>query len=287
MRHFSQIRLWRLTTALCLATLAGMAAAAAHAAEVTFDRTLAVSGKVDLSISNGSGSIHIQRGSANAVHIFARVRPGWGQSDDRARQIAANPPIQQTGNIVRIGFQHDAPRNISIDYEIQAPEGALLAVSTGSGNIIDDNVGTSAKFSTGSGSIHATGIKGDFKIETGSGSIFAEQVGTGDVKAETGSGSIELHHIRGALKAETGSGSIKVDGTPTSAWKLETGSGSVEVWTNNASFNLDAESGSGAVHSDREILSQDTEKRHHLVGKVGGGGPSLRIETGSGSIRVH
>lgn len=280
-------RVFPYATALGLAVLLG-AATAAHATDATFERTLTVSGKVDLTVTTGSGTIHLKRGPAGSIHVFGRVRPGWGASDERVRQIAGHPPVQQTGNIVRIGFQHENLRNISIDYEVEAPESAILDAATGSGQILDDGVGQNARLSTGSGSIHATGLPGNFFLETGSGNIFASQDGTGDVKAETGSGSIELHHIRGMLKAETGSGGIKVDGAPIAAWKLETGSGSVEVWTNNASFNLDAESGSGGVHCDREVATQgSSEGRHHLTGRVGGGGPVLKIETGSGSIRVH
>jgi len=35
------------------------------------------------------------------------------------------------------------------------------------------------------------------------------------------------------------------------------------------------------------MLTQGSNDRHHVTGKVGGGGPTVRIETGSGSIRVH
>jgi hypothetical protein len=280
-------RTFKLAAALGFAVLLG-SAVTAHAADSTFERTLTVKGKVDLSVSTGSGTIHLKRGPVGSVHIMGRIRPGWGASDERVRQLAANPPIQQTGNILRIGLQHENLRNISIDYDIEAPEDSALDASTGSGEILDDGVGQYAKLSTGSGSIHANGLKGGFSLETGSGGIFANQEGTGDVKVETGSGSIELHHIRGALKAETGSGSIKVDGSPISSWKLETGSGSIEVWTNNAPFDLNAESGSGGVHCDRPMTSQNSnEGHHHVTGKVGSGGPLVRLETGSGSIRVH
>jgi hypothetical protein len=27
--------------------------------------------------------------------------------------------------------------------------------------------------------------------------------------------------------------------------------------------------------------------RHHVTGKIAGGGPTIRIETGSGNIRIH
>ena len=203
------------------------------------------------------------------------------------KEIAAHPPIEQTGNIVRIGGHHENLHNISIDYEIEAPADAYLEAGSGSGNITDDGVGENAKLSTGSGGIHATGLHGGFSVGTGSGNIYAEQIGEGDVKAETGSGSIELRNLHGGLRAGTGSGNIKVGGMPASPWHLETGSGNVEFWAGNAALTLDAETGSGSIHTDKEMLTQGASGRHHITGKINGGGPTVRIETGSGDIRVH
>ena len=82
-------------------------------------------------------------------------------------------------------------------------------------------------------------------------------------------------------------GQIKAGGTPSAQWRLQTGSGSVEIWTGAAAFTLDAETGSGSIHCDREIATQGTMEHHHLAGKIGGGGPTVRIETGSGRIHIH
>src|SRR5208337_4565190 len=207
--------------------------------------------------------------------------------DDQVREIAAHPPIEQTGNIVRIGDRHQSLHNISIDYEIQAPENVLLDAGSGSGNITVDGVGENVRLTTGSGNIHSTGLHGGFTVDTGSGNIYAEQVGVGDVKAQTGSGSIELRNLHGGLRAETGSGSIKAGGTPSAQWRLQAGSGSIELWTGSAAFTLDAATGGGSIHCDREIASQGTMDHHHVAGKIGGGGPTVHIETGSGSIHIH
>lgn len=279
MRHFLAIT--------ALLALACLSAARARATEATFERDLAVSGKPDLIISDGSGSIHLSVGPAGRVHVFARVKSAWGGSDEQVRQIAAHPPVEQTGNIVRIGERRQGFTNISIDYEIQAPPGAFLDATSGSGNVTDESVGTNTKLNTGSGSIRATGLQGSFSLHTGSGNIYAEQVGTGDVKAETGSGSIEVKNVNGGLRAETGSGGIKVAGVPAGTWRIQTGSGGVELWTGAAGLTLDAETGSGSIHSDREIATEGSIQRHHIVGKIGGGGAAVHIETGSGNIRIH
>jgi hypothetical protein len=273
---------------LLVATAALMLAAIpALASEATFERNLTVNGRVELSVATGSGNIHLTRGSSNRVHIYGRVKSGWGGNEQRVREIAANPPIEQTGNIVRIGARHENLRNISIDYEIEAPADSFLDAASGSGNVDDDGIGANAKLSTGSGNIHATGLQGSFSVSTGSGNIYAEQSSQGDVKAETGSGNIELRNLRGGLRAGTGSGDIKAGGAPTSPWHLGTGSGNVEFWAGNAPLTLDASTGSGSIHSDREMIAQGSSDKHHLTGKLNGGGPTVRIETGSGDIRIH
>jgi hypothetical protein len=274
-------KLWIAAAALALAALPALAA------EATFERTLSVSGRVELSVSTGSGNIHITRGSGNQVHIWGKVKSGWGANEQRVREIAAHPPVEQTGNIIRIGSHHENMHNISIDYEIQAPENSFLDAGSGSGDITVDGVGENAKISTGSGNIHANGLHGGFKVDTGSGNIYVDQTGQGDVKAQTGSGDVELRNVHGGLHAGTGSGNIKVGGAPSSDWKLETGSGNIDYTAGGAAFTLEASTGSGSIHTDMEMLTQGSSNHHHVSGKVNGGGPTVRMETGSGDIRVH
>jgi DUF4097 and DUF4098 domain-containing protein YvlB len=272
--------------ALASAILA-FAAIPALATEATFERSLTVNGRVELSVSTGSGHIHIIHGSGDRIHISGRVKSNWGGSDEEVKQIAANPPIEQTGNIVRIGPRQETYHNITIDYDIEAPANSFLQAHSGSGEIEDDGVGENAKLGTGSGSIHATGLQGGFIVNSGSGNVFAEQVSPGDVKAQTGSGSIELKGLHGSLRANTGSGNVKIAGTPTSDWKVGTGSGSVDLWADNSGFTLDASTGSGTVHSDPEMVVQGSFDKHHITAKVHGGGPTVRIQTGSGDIKIH
>ncbi|MDR3726137.1 MAG: DUF4097 family beta strand repeat-containing protein [Terracidiphilus sp.] len=272
---------WIAAAALAVATVPALAS------EATFERNMTVNGRVELSVSTGAGNIRLTHGAGNRVHVFGRVRSNWGGSEQRVKEIAANPPVEQTGNIIRIGARHENLHNISIEYEIEAPADAFLEANSGSGNITDDGIGENAKLSTGSGNIHATGLHGGFSVNTGSGDIYAEQTGQGDVKAQTGSGNVELKNMHGGLRAGTGSGDIKAGGTPSSPWHLETGSGSVELWAGNAGITLDASTGSGSIHTDHEMMTQGSSDHHHLTGKLNGGGPTVRIQTGSGSIRVH
>jgi DUF4097 and DUF4098 domain-containing protein YvlB len=65
-----------------------------------------------------------------------------------------------------------------------------------------------------------------------------------------------------------------------------TGSGSVTLTTGGAHFSLDASTGSGGVHSDPPITTHGSLEKHHVMGDINGGGPTVRVETGSGDIRI-
>jgi hypothetical protein len=273
------------------AAVLALAPMAALAADGTFDKTLHVGGQVILSVSTGAGYIHVSPGAGNEVHIVGHVRAsGWNfgaSADDRVHQIVANPPIEQMGNIVTIGHHTDWIHNVSIDYDIAVPHGTQLEAHSGSGDLRLQDLGGPLKADTGSGTIQANGATGIVELGTGSGDIRADLKSADDVKAHTGSGTIHLQGVDGSLTARTGSGDIEIGGHPTSGWRIETGSGSVTLSVGGAHFSLDASTGSGSVHSDPPITTHGALERHHVQGDINGGGPTVRISTGSGDIQIH
>jgi len=243
----------------------------------SFDRTLNVSGSVDLNVTTGSGTINIRQGSANRVEIHGRIHVGtdWFGSSrnaaDTLRQIEANPPIEQNGSTIRIGHLDQDIRNVSISYEIVVP------------------ANSSIRSHTGSGSQTVTGIEGPVDAGTGSGSINLTDV-RGRVNADTGSGSITATGLRGEFRAQTGSGSIRVDGEQTGRWEMHTGSGGIDIrLPRSASFDLNAHTGSGGVTVDFPMTVQGRidGRRRDVSGRVGSGGYALDLRTGSGHIRIE
>lgn len=316
---------------LGVALLPNLVGIPAYAAEGSFERTLTVTGPVELDVSTGSGHIEVRSGDATTVRIHGSIRAssGWHLSEDEAkrkvRYLESNPPIEQHGNIIRIGRVEDSEltRNVSIGYDLVAPAQTRLhsrtgsgsqsvvgihgpvQASTGSGNLKLEDIGDevraetgsgnvqlrsvkgSAHTSTGSGSINASAIAGSFVASTGSGDVRLEQTGSGDGKVETGSGSVELHGVRGALRVRAGSGGITAEGEPAGDWSLHTGAGSITVRVpSQAVFDLDAHTNSGTISSQHPITVQGTIGRGELRGKVGQGGFRLELRTGSGNIHI-
>lgn len=324
MRIFGKSAKWTLV----LAALMASSTVAFAYSNCSFERTLKVTGAVNLQVETGSGSIYIRPGNATEVHVCGHVKANnswFGASPEAVQRIINNPPIQQSGNDVRIGHIDDPElrRGISVGYEVVTPANTQLHsstgsggqdvsglagpadVSTGSGNVTVSDINSAVRAHsgsggitiedvkgsvfarTGSGSIRATGIAGGFDGETGSGHLILEQTSQGSVRAHTGSGGLELRNVHGSLQAQTGSGSIKAEGDPSGEWVVHTGSGSVDLRVpQDASFELDAHTGSGSINLNHPVAVQGSIGRKEVHGKVGGGGVPVRVETGSGSISI-
>ncbi len=297
-------------TAIFLALL--LAPALLHArAEGHFDRTLTVSGTVSLDVTTGSGDITIKAGGSNQVVVHGTIRSSndWFSSAESViHTVESNPPIQQNGNSIRIGYDlpEDVRRHVSISYEITVPadttvqahsgSGSLavegvrgeVQAQTGSGEIRVRDVGGRSHVQTGSGSIRAENVAAPFYAHTGSGDIEAELTGSGDVDVQTGSGGAHVRGIKGGLRAHSGSGDLSADGSVGGPWNLHTGSGSIRLAVGTGSgFNLDVHTSSGSIHSDLPITVQGSLGRHELKGTVRGGGPDVEVSTGSGDVDIR
>jgi DUF4097 and DUF4098 domain-containing protein YvlB len=326
-----QLRLTTFALAIAAALLLALPSQAHAAAEGSFSRSLKVSaGDVDLSVKTGSGNITIRTGSGDSVEIHARIqaRGGWSglSGEEKVQRIEANPPIEQSGNSIRIGRieDHDLRQNVSIDYEISTPARTHLSTETGSGDQHVDGIQAGLRaqtgsgnltlanlsgevrgesgsgdidisnsngrvyVSTGSGNIRTSRIAGAFIGTSGSGDIHLDETAAGEVKLETGSGNVVAKGVNGPLSASTGSGDVDVSGDQRGEWALTAGSGNVRVHFNGEpSFDLDAETSSGSIDANFPITMQGNFRKNRLQGKVRNGGNLVRVRTGSGDIEFR
>jgi hypothetical protein len=291
---------------------ASSAALAWNSPQGTFDRTLSVSGPVDLEVLTHSGDVRIRAGSSGSVQIHGKIYVGdrWfgGRREDDVHAIEQNPPIRQDGNNIHVEYVNY--RNISIDYEITVPTETTVRTKSGSGDQTVEGTHGNADVETGSGDVRLSNLQGEIRVQTGSGDLRARQVsgsvrgntGSGDVEIEesgpgdidfhTGSGNISARGVQGSFHGETGSGEITAEGQQSGTWDARTGSGNVRLrLPSNAAFDADISTSSGSIDvgAPMEMTVQgrvgDAHKSIH--GKVRGGGPLLRVRTGSGDIHIE
>jgi hypothetical protein len=301
----------RFVSAIALVVLFASTMALASTPQGGFEKTLSVSGPVDLEVLTRSGDVTVRAGSSGSVFIRGKIYVGdhWlmGSRDADVHEIEQHPPIRQEGNSIHIDYVN--MHNISVNYEISVPADTVIRSRTGSGDQIIEGTHGNADVQTGSGDVKLANLTGEIHLQTGSGNIRARQIsgpvhggtGSGDVEIEeasagdidlhTGSGNITAHGIQGGFRGETGSGDVTAEGTQTGSWEIHTGSGNVHVrLPSNAAFDADISTSSGRIDTSTpvEIVIQGRpqELQKTMRGKVRGGGPLLRVRTGSGDIHI-
>lgn len=260
---------------LALALLGAIGVAPAQAAvDGHFERTLTVSGAVDLDVTTGAGNITIHSGDASKVEIHATIHASdnWRSNDSdtesRVHYIEQHPPIEQNGNTITIGHveDRDLMRNISISYDIVTPAQTRLHSATGSGNQTVQGLAGPAESSAGSGDVHPNEIGADVTAHTGSGEITISGV-KGGLRATSGSGEIRADQISGAITASTGSGDVRLAQSGSGDVEVSTGSGTVEA--NGVNGAVQIGTGSGNISAE---------------GTPAG---NWRLHTGSGDLTVE
>ena len=303
---------WSPFLAIGLAVLLASTFAAASTPQGHFEKTLQVSGPVNLEVETGSGDIVVHSGASGSVSIRAKIYVGdhwlFGNRQTDVSDIEQHPPLRQDGNSIHI--DKVTTRNISIDYEITVPVDTTIRSHSGSGNQTLEGTRGNADVETGSGDVKLSQITGEIHLQTGSGNVRAlevagpvrggagsgdievQEIGSGDIALRTGSGNVSVRGIQGAFRGEAGSGDITAEGRQGGAWEIRTGSGNVRVrLAANAAFDADISTSSGTLDVGAPITmtvqGRVQESRKSIVGKARGGGPLLTVRTGSGDIHIE
>ncbi len=292
--------------ALLISTLAF-----AKSPEGSFQKSFTVNGPVNLEVFTHSGDITVRPGPAGTVSVSGKIYTGngwiFGARTAAISEVEKNPPVQQNGNTIHIKYAEQ--KNISVNYEITVPadtkvhthsnsgdqtiEGIRqsVAIESDSGDMRLRDISGEVHLRTGSGDVDGRQIAGSIHAETGSGDIRLDESGSGEIRVRTGSGDIGVQGANGSLYADSGNGDITIAGNIAGPWSIHTGSGDVRVsLPSQAAFDLDASTSSGDLNVGHAVATavQGTDRDEHVfVGKVGDGGPSLVVRTGSGDVQIH
>jgi hypothetical protein len=135
---------------------------------------------------------------------------------------------------------------------------------------------------------------GKVSLNSDNGAITLKNV-DGQISVETSNGSINLNNVSGVELAKAGNGSIDAvlnQAATARPMTFETGNGSIKL-TIDDEFNatLDASTARGRIDVDDDIEGIKTERRVPFgataSGNLGSGGPTLKVTTTNGSIKIN
>lgn len=275
--------------------------------EVT--KSFAVTGRPNVRVETNDGSVRVTSGDAKQVEfrveyqgyeLGKNLRVDARQDGDKVELIA-----RVTGRWgINLGWSH----NRRLHIEVRMPQQGDLQVETGDGSVETSGLSGMLNVHTGDGSVKANSLEGTIDLHTNDGSITVDTL-KGNIRLRTGDGSIEARELDGKVEADSGDGHVRLAGRfealnvktgdgsvdtrvfsgskMAADWTLRTGDGSVDI-SLPADFqaNIDATTGDGHISLGLPVTVEGTFSKSEVRGKMNGGGPTLTIHTGDGSIRL-
>jgi hypothetical protein len=243
-------------------------AAASLASAADWIKRFSVSGAPELRVDSNDASVHIYAGASSAIEVRV-VAEGWKIGSDEVRVTD-----HQVGN--RVELEVRIPKgdwgvgSRSVRVEVRAPREMSAAIHTADG------------------SITLEGLKGDARLATGDGNVTVEAL-DGSLDAKSGDGRIEVRGRFDQLNIWTSDGSVEAAIQPGSklatGWRIQSGDGSVRLrLPPDLAADLDVHTGDGHISSQLPVAAFGSPSDSSLRGKLNGGGLTLTIRTGDGSI---
>ena len=250
-----------------LLTLAGLVAAGSAAAQSTdFEWQGALDRGQAIEIRGVNGDIRAMASDDERVHVEAdrqgrrddpmSVRIEVVEHDDGVTICAVypTPPNARSENECRPGGgQNNVRQNdVKVHFVVRVPTGVRFSGHTVNGDLDADGI---------EADVSASSVNGDVDVRT--------------------AGFAEASTVNGSITCRLGSSALDHDA------EFETVNGSITLEMPeglNADFR--ASTVNGSIDSDFPILVTGKVSRRSLRGRIGDGGPELRLSTVNGSIRI-
>ena len=278
----------------------------ASAADVTKNYNIA--GRANVHIDTNDGSVRITTSDSKTVQFRVEYE---GYELDKNLHIESKQDGDRVELTARVtghwgwSWGHNTRR---LHIEVQMPKDGDVDAHTGDGSVNASAINGNVSVNTGDGSIKASSLTGTIVLHTNDGSINADTL-KGNMRIHTGDGSIEARDLDGKLDADTGDGHMRIGGRfdalnirtgdgsvdtrvlpgskMSTSWSIRTGDGSVDLaLPGDFQANIDASTGDGHISVGLPVTVEGTFSNSQLHGKMNGGGQSLTVHTGDGSIRL-
>lgn len=276
------------------------------------------SGEFVVNVPRETASVRIETDGGNVVvnSVSGRVHAETGGGSIHVDDIGGSVEAQTGGDSIDVGTVGGDARLETGGGKItvRAVKGRIIA-STGGGDMIIGSGLQGAELESGGGNIQVKQCTGKVKVSTGGGNIDVGDI-AGPVEMETGGGSIRLASSKSFVRAETAAGRIELNGVGSA--RAETGAGGIVAKFVSSSektdSSLETTAGDITVYIASDVrltirASIDMANGHNIrsdfgdirvtseggdwgpktiqaEGNLNGGGPTLKLSTSTGDIRI-
>lgn len=294
----------------CLFMIATLAGAQAKAMTEEYSKSYTVSGPATVRINADESNVRVITSDTDQVE-FRVTSEGFS-----AIKIGGKLRIdsRQSGNEVELSVRMSPQLTLLLNTkrfntEVRMPKNADLRIETGDGRVELSNLNGNIVVHTSDGAIHASQLTGSMELRTRDGDIIADSL-TGAIRLHSGDGKIDgtdldgkceasgrdgSVHVAGrfdSLDIKSGNGAIVATAQPgskmSSRWSIAASDGSVTLEVpKDIQANLDARTRDGHISLGIPVTADGELDKQFVHGSINGGGPTLFIRSGDGSIHLN
>ncbi len=262
-----------------------------------------------IKITNQSGDIRINSSNNGTISAEAQIRVKFRRKSFSKNDFNFIGDVQGDTFLIRLDFPWRSGRfnrYFNSDIVLNIPEGLSVSientagdvevatiagnldVETKSGNVQIQSVDRNLKLATLFGNVTVGNITGNTEITTKAGEINIKKV-KGNARIESISGNVTLTECEGPVHIELKSGNLDINLAKISDdCYLDLKSGNIQLGLPSAAqFSIDAQSLSGNINSDFEVMIERNFARATSRGNVNGGGPLVKVRNISGNIELR
>lgn len=279
--------------------------ATAGNAEFRLEKRLDLAPGGQLVLDTDGGRIAVRGGSTEGVRVL--ITSPKTNIEDRYRFTFDAEDGRVLIKADRKGLSWFNWSSDSLRFEVVVPTETSIDLETSGGRIDVEGLQGTALLDTSGGRIEIQEIRGDVDAHTSGGPIFAEDI-VGNLRADTSGGSISIERVSGDVHASTSGGSVALEeiGGRTDAKSsggsisvrfaagngdggtLSTSGGTVTAYVDpSVALDIDASTSGGRVTFDLPVEVRGTVSKRSVQGSMNGGGPTLRMRSSGGSIRLR
>ena len=269
---------------------AGVTAAPVRADD--WSKTYQVNGRADVHVSTDDGDVFVTGGDQKQIDVHV-ITQGYkiASSEVRIEESQNGDQVTVSVKLPHLNWSLWGGRHKSIRVEVHVPRDLDLEVQTSDGSVTAQDLSGRIQFSTGDGNVTASAIRGQIRLHTGDGHIEGTNF-DGALEADTGDGNLRISGRFDSLELKTGDGNI--DGQVGSgskvakAWRIHSGDGHIELRIPaDLAADVDAKTGDGSITVNIPLTINGSLSHSSVHGKLNGGGQTLSISSGDGSIRLE
>lgn len=233
-------------------------------------KSFPVGASPELRIETSDANVTLRAGSSSTIQ--ARVyTSGWriGPGDVHVFDHQTGDRVEIEVKVPNLHFNFG---NRWVRIEVELPGATRTDIHTGDGDIRADGLRAPSRLATHDGNIDGNGFEGSLDASSGDGNIHVRGK-FNNLALRSGDGNVEVEAEHGSRMA--------------AGWTVHTGDGNVTMrLPEDFAADLDAHTGDGGITVELPVTAPAGMQKDSVVGKLNGGGATLTVRTGYGSVHL-